>query len=106
MAKLVKLVFSSDQPGEIIAAVTAARRVLETNGLDCHWIADRITAPVAHADVNHRDDRSKAWFAWHRRHRLAAREREFIENIVRWSAPLTPKQRQWLRIIVDKLEAA
>ena len=40
VAKLIRLIFSSDKPGEIVAAVMAARRVLDNNDCDGHWIAD------------------------------------------------------------------
>lgn len=116
LAKLMRLIFSSDRPGEVVAAVDATKRLLATNGLDGHWVADRITAPVAHADdrADRRDDdvdgeqedRSAAWFCWHRRYRLSPKERQFVENIVERAAPLTPKQRKWLCDIVDRLEAA
>jgi DNA-binding transcriptional LysR family regulator len=113
VAKLIRLIFSSDRPGEVMAAVDATKRLLATNGLDCHWVADRITAPVAHADDradrhgdDGDDDRSKAWFCWHRRHRLSPRERAFIERIRTWRGPLSEKQRQWLGNICDQLDAA
>jgi hypothetical protein len=101
LAKLVRLIFSSDKEGEIVGAVMAARRVLETNGLDCHWLADQITAPVAHADD--RDDHSDIWFAFHRRYRLSPKERLFVENIASRSGPLSARQRQWLSDICDRL---
>jgi hypothetical protein len=113
MAKLIRLIFSSDKEGEIIAAVLAARRVLASENVDAHWVADRITAPLAHADHradrrdddDDRDDKSAIWFAFHRRHRLSPKECLFVENIVTRSAPLTPKQRKWLNDICDRLEA-
>jgi hypothetical protein len=116
IAKLVRVIFSSDRPGEVAAAVDATKRLLATNGLDCHWVADRISAPVAHADHradrrdddddDGRDDRSRVWFCFHRRRFLSPREYSFIENIAARSAPLTPRQRQWLYSIADRLEMA
>jgi hypothetical protein len=116
IAKLVRLVFSSDRPGEIVAAVEAAKRLLATNDLDCHWVADRITAPVAHADDRHadrrddddneRDDHSAIWFCFHRKHRLSEKEFAFITNIVARARPLTPRQSKWVRDICDRLEAS
>jgi DNA-binding transcriptional LysR family regulator len=114
--KLIRLIFSSDKEGEIVGAVMAARRVLATNGLDCHWVADRIAAPVAQGDHradrrdddddDHRDDKSAIWFAWHRRRFLSPKEHAFIENIVERARPLTPKQRKWVFDICDRMEAA
>jgi hypothetical protein len=42
LAKLVRLL-SSDRDGEVLAAVTAMKRVLRTSGLDIHAVADRMT---------------------------------------------------------------
>jgi DNA-binding transcriptional LysR family regulator len=115
LGKLLRLIFSSDRPGEFVAAVHATKRLLATNGLDGHWVADRITA-VPHAadradrrddDVDgEHEDRSAIWFCWHRKHRLSPKECAFIENIVTWSRPLSAKQRKWLGDIIDKLEAS
>jgi hypothetical protein len=61
---------------------------------------------VAQDDRRERDDRSDAWFTFHRRRFLSPKERAFIENIVERSAPLSEKQRKWLHDIVDRLVAA
>jgi hypothetical protein len=110
LAKLIRLIFSSDKPGEVIAAVNAAKRVLSSENLDAHWLADRLTSQPARAHPpdksDERNDRSAAWFAFHRSHRLSPKERKFIESIVQWAAPLSPKQRQWLHDIVERLEAS
>jgi DNA-binding transcriptional LysR family regulator len=113
VAKLIRLIFSSDKSGEIIAAVTAAKRVLDNNGRDAHWLADSFergaTSPVTRADdhdqVDDDDGRPAIWFCWHRRHRLSEKERAFIERIRTWRGPLSEKQRIWLRDICDRLEA-
>jgi DNA-binding transcriptional LysR family regulator len=115
LGKLLRLALVADKDGETVAAVAALKRSLQSVGLDPHFIADafeRGAAPLARADdrADRRDDgdgdddRSAIWFAWHRRYRLSAKERAFIENIVRWSAPLSPRQRQWLFNIVGRLE--
>jgi hypothetical protein len=92
----------------------AAKRVLASENVDAHWLADsfkRGAAPVARADDRDRgggDDRGDAsaiWFAFHRRHRLSPKECLFVENIVVRAAPLTPKQQKWLHDIVDRLDA-
>jgi hypothetical protein len=115
IAKLVRVIFSSDRPGEVAAAVDATKRLLTTNGLDCHWVADRIAAPVARPDASGRyrddddddgqDDRSRIFFCWHRRRFLSPRERDFIERIRDWRGPISEKQRRWLHNICDHLEA-
>lgn len=109
LAKLLRLIFGSDQDGEIVAAVAAVRRILAASDVDHHWLADRLTAPIALAAVDNcedRDDRSDAWFCFHRRNMLSPKERAFIENIVARSAPLSSKQRKWLHDICDKLAEA
>jgi DNA-binding transcriptional LysR family regulator len=105
LAKLVRLIFGSNKDGEVVAAVAAAKRLLASGNVDAHWLADRLTAPIA-LPACERDDRSAAWFAFHRRHFLSPKERAFIQNIVERSASLSPKQKQWLNDIVDRLEAA
>jgi len=104
LAKLVRLIFGSDHDGEVIAAVAAAKRLLAASDLDAHWLADRLTAPSAlptpHRSNDEGDDRSAAWFAFHRRHFLSPKERAFVVNIVERSAPLSEKQRQWLNDIL------
>jgi hypothetical protein len=115
ISKLLRLALVADKDGEAIAAIGALKRSLQSVGLDPHFIADafkRGASPVARADDRERhhdddgDDCSKVWFAWHRRHRLSAKERNFIENVAAWSGPLSARQRKWLGDIVDKLEAA
>jgi hypothetical protein len=112
IAKLIRLIFSTDQTGEAAAAVDAVKRLLASENVDAHWLADvfeRGAAPVAvtpdEESGERDDDRSASWFAFHRRRSLSAKERQFVENIVARAAPLTPKQRKWLHDIVDRLEA-
>jgi hypothetical protein len=110
LAKLIRLIFGSDQDGEIVAAVAAAKRLLAASDLDAHWLADRLAAPstlpTSERSGGEGDDRSAAWFAFHRRHFLSPKERAFVVNIVERSAPLSPKQRQWLNDICDRLAEA
>jgi hypothetical protein len=111
LAKLIRLIFSSDREGEIVAAVTAAKRVLDSSDLDAHWLADRFALGAASFaatpdESGERDDRSAAWFCFHRRYSLSPKERLFVENIVERAAPLTPKQRKWLLDIVNRLVAS
>jgi hypothetical protein len=109
LVKLIRLIFGSNRDGEVVAAVAAVKRILAASDLDAHWIADRLAAPTTLPTVDDnredRDDRSDAWFVFHRRHQLSPKERAFIENIIQWSSPLSPKQRQWLSDIVERLVA-
>lgn len=114
ISKLLRLIFGSEHPGEIVAAVTATKRALAAGDRDTHFIAEVFergaTLPVTRADdhdqVDDDDGRPAIWFCWHRRHRLSEKERAFIERIRTWRGPLSEKQRIWLRDICDRLEAA
>jgi hypothetical protein len=112
LAKLIRLIFSSDNSGEIVGAVMAAKRVLASENLDAFWLADRfalgatLVAVTPDDESSERNDRSAAWYAFHRRHSLSPRERLFVENIASRSGPLSARQRQWLADIVNRLEAA
>lgn len=109
LAKLIRLIFSTDKTGEAIAAIAAVKRMLAAEKKDGHWLADQLTAPITLPTPDkcaERDDRSAAWFCFHHRKRLSPKEQAFIENIISWSGPLSDKQRKWLQDIVDRLEAA
>jgi hypothetical protein len=115
LAKLLRLAFGSDSAGEIVAAVAAVKRLLAASDLDAHWLADVVErgSQVAHVDHSDHDDHdregddsSAIWFAFHRRHSLTPRDRQFIEGLTRWRGPLSTKQRKWLADIVDKIAEA
>jgi hypothetical protein len=108
LAKLIRLIFGSDQDGEIVAAVAAAKRLLAASDLDAHWLADIVergtsqVAPSISPDAQG-DDRSLVWFAFHRRDRLTQKEAAFVESLTRWRGTISERQRVWLRDIVDRL---
>jgi hypothetical protein len=110
LAKLIRLVFSSDNDGKIVAAVAAAKRLLAASDLDAHWLADRLAAPpIAVAQDRQYDDgdaQSLIWWCWHHRDRLAPRDLNFIAALTRWRGPLSTKQEKWLRDVCDKLTEA
>jgi hypothetical protein len=111
LAKLIRLIFSTDKEGEIVAAVTAAKRILISETLDAHFVADNFLRGATSIMLptpdkrDECDDRSAAWFCYHNRKRLSPKEQAFVENIVERTAPLSPKQRKWLCDIVDRLES-
>ena len=109
LAKLIRLIFSTDKTGEAVAAIAAVKRILAAEKKDGHWLADQLTAPITLPPPDkraERDERDDVWFCFHHRKRLSARDRAFIENIVGRSTPLSEKQRQWLFDIVERLEEA
>jgi DNA-binding transcriptional LysR family regulator len=108
LAKLIRLIFASDKPGEITAAVAAVRRLLAAADLDGHWLSDRLAAqpisvPVDEPQPDEDGERSTIWFCFHRRHQFSPRDRQFIETLTGWRGPLSTKQRKWLTDICDKL---
>jgi hypothetical protein len=114
LGKLLRLALVADQAGEITGAIHALRRALASAGLNPHYVVDAfergtaqlapsVSPDIAQDDRRERDERSDAWFCFHRRDLLSAKERAFIENVIRWSSPLSPKQRQWIFDIADRL---
>ena len=93
LAKLIRLIFISDHPGEVSSAVD---KVL--------WLADRLTAPPQKQANDQHDEKSTVWWCYHHRHLLSPRDRQFIEGLADWRGPLSPKQQNWLNDIVAKLE--
>jgi hypothetical protein len=107
LAKLIRLIFSTDKTCEAVAAIAAVKCILTSENVDAHWLADRFTEPIALPRADKREERSEqsdAWFAFHHRHLLSPKERAFVENIFEWSAPLSDKQRRWFWDIIAKLE--
>jgi hypothetical protein len=72
LAKFIRLVFISDQPGEIANSIAAVRRLLASENRDAHWLAERLVAPVQsepELDVG----KSTIWWCFHRRHLRAGK---------------------------------
>jgi hypothetical protein len=107
--KLLRLALVADQPGEIVAAVCALKRALAVAGLDAHAIVDafeRGAQPIAIADERPLDEeveRSTIWWCYHHRGALSAKERRFVESLIRWRGPISDRQRQWLHDIAARL---
>ena len=131
LGKLVRLL-GSDRPGEVIAAVAAIKRTLESASLDIHALADGIEESngkkFTEADAieiyqrgvedGHRAAEQNGALSfstvgepsWNEiarecaahAARLQPREREFVEDMVRWTVhggEPTEKQAKWLRSI-------
>lgn len=104
LAKFIKLIFISDQPGEIANAIAAVCRLLASENRDGHWLAERLTAPPQKQPTEQHSDKSTVWWAYHHRHLLSPRDRQFIEGVAEQRSPLSVKQQKWLRDVVAKLE--
>lgn len=128
--KLIKLL-SSNSDGEVVAAARAILRTLEAEGADIHELAERVEGrklsqaemrriydkafadgrksvaatadfsnvggPSFHAmacEIQHKDDG-----------RLSPKERDFVDDMVRWCARREPseKQAKWLHAIYCKI---
>jgi hypothetical protein len=105
LRKLV-LLLSSDQPGEVLAAVAAIQRALQTAGADWHDLASALTQ--AHGWRQQSDDDAGDWRRLHKycRHHsdaLSCREQDFMDTLARWRGRPTDKQRAWLQAIYGRL---
>jgi hypothetical protein len=103
LGKLIRLIFISDRPGEIANAIGAVRRLLASENLDAHWLAERLTTPIQikpEPDVG----QSTVWWCFHRRRLLSERDCDFIESIAKSGKSLSAKQQKWVADIVAKLE--
>ena len=87
----------SDQAGERSAAALKADQIVRSNGLT--W-ADLIRVPAKQQTCDWRDmlDFCAAHF-----YSLRERERDFIDNLAGWRAPLSEKQQAWLIAIYARL---
>ncbi len=121
---------SSPQDGEVLAAARALVRTLQVAGTDVHELAERVEGrKLSEAemrtiyDAAYREGRSaaeadKAFSQvgpnWHdmavdcRDHddgRLTPREREFVDDMVRWTLHREPseKQAKWLHVLYVQL---
>ena len=98
LAKLLRLL-CSDKDGEVLAAASAIKRTLATEGSDIHALADALCRLQPQHRPRHEDDND-----WHsiacecQAHGLSRREQNFVADMVAWTAFREPtqKQRAWL----------
>lgn len=100
LKKLV-LMLSSDRDGEVVAAARAIGRVLRSHELDWH----DLTICLRETPVRYR---AREWhdtlaFCAANMDRLEPRERAFLRSIAKWRGELSPRQRDWLEAIADRL---
>jgi hypothetical protein len=131
LEKLLKVALSSDKDGEVVAAAAAIRRTLTNAGSDIHELAARVKGgkiPESEMkrvyDAGYREGKDSAATAqgfsntegpsWHEmatycvdhdNGRLLPREREFVNDMVRWCARREPSEKQgrWLHSIWVRL---
>jgi len=133
LEKLLKLL-TSDKDGEVIAAARAIKRTLDGTGADIHELAARVKGGGklskaemqkiydAGVEAGKNDAAVDTGFnsvdgtkSWHEMalycekqissSRLYPREREFIEDMVRWTERREPSEKQgkWLHAIYIRL---
>jgi hypothetical protein len=118
VGKLLRLL-GSDKPGEVLAAVTALKRTLESASLDVHDLAAIVEAGLRPAQQRPSwgppepaadNWQSMAWFCRHHRHHLPEHHREFIEDLLLGRAQHQGRVTQWhlqeLQRIVASLQEA
>jgi NAD-specific glutamate dehydrogenase len=100
IARLVKVLgmLGSPHVGERAAAGLKAHELIRQLGL--RW-DDVITLKSAVAGEN--DDNWKKMARHCARADLSIKERNFITNVLRWRSALSPKQRQWLEDIYERV---
>jgi hypothetical protein len=125
LGKLLRLL-SSDKDGEVLATVSAIKRMLDVADMDLHDVADAVTAGLTpRTPTKHEQQQptrwtppapdttfweSMAWWAHFYRQHLSTSDREYVagtllgENFDCGRADASMMQR--LRNIVDKVEAA
>jgi hypothetical protein len=115
LEKLVKLL-SSDKDGEVLAAVHAIRRTLKSSGADIHEFAARIKGggklEEPQSEAYPKETATPSWYdmalacAERDGDRLNSREREFVDDMVRWTARREPSEKQgkWLHALYCRLE--
>jgi hypothetical protein len=116
IARCLLLALSSDQDGEVVAAVQAARRALAIAGLDIYALASAIEtglqAPPPAAYRPHRQEqrqeaprdwRAEAKFCHSNRDQLIGQEHGLIDTLLKWKGMPTPKQLDWLARVVARI---
>jgi hypothetical protein len=100
------LMLSSDRDGEVVASARAIDRVLRSNSLDWHDLAQAVcpSAPTVRCGNDERDWRDIVAFCTSRLSCLSGREREFLRSIARWRGrELTERQAAWLTAIFERI---
>ncbi len=101
VGQLLRLLGSSSD-GEVTAAARAICRALARDGLDLHWLGDRVDGALTNdTEAKPRLDvedhqATAAWLLEHRRQWLRKTEIDFLETMCGWIGDPTHKQAAWL----------
>jgi hypothetical protein len=120
LKKLLLVALSSDQPGEVMAALGRVKGALAKAGLDVHWLTDTLTvAPVLPLDDPftrwaHQQPVVAPWqdmlgYCGARPDRMSPREQDFVMSLLQqWGGREywhpTERQLQWLTKIYTRVK--
>src|SRR5262249_51209541 len=96
IGKLLRLL-GSDKDGEVVASARALRRVLQGAGLDLHDLARMVEGS------DEREWRKMVRHCRSKGDRLSAKERDFVDSLMRWRGKPTERQLIWLTAISERL---
>jgi hypothetical protein len=104
--RLVKLLgmLGSEHDGEVVTAARRADALVRRAGLTWHDVVAANDAQLQHDPVGF-GVANEIRFCLLHRHRLTAWEQTFLASLRHQGAPLSPRQRNRLNSIVDKLRA-
>jgi hypothetical protein len=106
------LMLSSAHDNEVLTAVRAITRTLQTVGADWHDLATGLLPPETakrRTKKSAPEDNAEApWrvmvgFCVVHEELLRAREREFVQSLLYWNGDLTERQAAWLTAIYERL---
>jgi hypothetical protein len=109
IAQCLLLALSTDKAGEAVAAVAAARRAIDSAGLNIHSIADAVQAglgtPPAPPSAPPASSawRSTARFCRLHEEQLSPKEIQFLDAIMKYRGDISPKQVKWLADIAERI---
>ncbi|NTS29815.1 hypothetical protein HQ945_00980 [Phyllobacterium sp. BT25] len=113
--RLLLVVLSSDSDGEIAAAISAMRRIMQKHRIDIHTFAAPLLGPpsaVESAQPEHGEEEQCKWqqAAWRclaeaKPSLLTRGERAFLRNVMRYQREPSEKQKQWLHDLVARVRS-
>jgi hypothetical protein len=108
LAALLRLLLSTNQTGEVIAAKTAIVKTLASNGLDLHALAAAVESPSTVGQSEPATDpmswRAKVQYCSVRDELMTQLEVGFINTLRRWRGRPTPKQSDCLDQVYDRVK--
>jgi hypothetical protein len=118
IGQLLRLALSTTAEAEAVSALTALRKTMARSGLDLHQITAALETGLQPPPPEQREPKSKkpkreaampdwrqqALFCDQHRDALSESEKGLITTLLRWRGTPTPKQVDWLTLIVTRLQ--